>query len=247
MRCDILTLFPGMISPVLGESILKRAQVKGLLNVRVINIRDFTFDKHRTADDYPYGGGAGMVLKAEPVLKAVDFIREEDDLRILLMSPQGKRFTQCMASELSREERRVVFICGHYEGIDERVKTQLSPEEVSIGDYVLTGGELAALVMIDSTVRLIPGVLGDSSSLEDESFNQLLDYPHYTRPAKLREMDVPSVLLSGNHEVIRRWRRKQAVANTLQKRPDLIEKARLSEEDMEILDIIKEESKNECD
>lgn len=244
MRCHILTLFPGMVTPVLDESILKRAQAKGLLNVRVINIRDFTFDKHRSADDYPYGGGAGIVLKAEPVLKAVDFIKEEDeeDLRILLMSPQGKRYNQGMASELSREERRIVFICGHYEGIDERVKTYLSPEEVSIGDYVLTGGELAALVIIDSVVRLIPGVLGDSASVEDESFNQLLDYPHYTRPAQLREMDVPSILISGNHEVIRQWRRRQAVANTLIKRPDILEGAVLSDEDMNILKEIKEES-----
>ena len=243
MRCDILTLFPGMVSPVLDESILKRAQAKGLLNVRIINIRDFTFDKHRTADDYPYGGGAGMVLKAEPVLKAVDFIREEEeDLRVLLMSPQGKRYNQGMASELSREERRIVFICGHYEGIDERVKTYLSPEEISIGDYVLTGGELAALVIIDSVVRLIPGVLGDSSSVEDESFNQLVDYPHYTRPARLRGMDVPLVLVSGNHEVIRQWKRWQAVNNTFDKRPDLLDETALSEEDMKILKEIKEES-----
>lgn len=232
-----------MISPVLGESILKRAQAKGLLNVRVINIRDFTFDKHRTADDYPYGGGAGMVLKAEPVLKAVDSIREDEkDLRILLMSPQGVRYNQGMASELSREERRVVFICGHYEGIDERVRTYLSPEEISIGDYVLTGGELAALVIIDSVVRLIPGVLGDSSSVEEESFNQLLDYPHYTRPVQLRAMDVPSVLMSGNHEVIRQWKRRQAITNTLNKRPDLLDKAVLSGEDIKILEEIKEET-----
>jgi len=198
-----------MISAVLDESIMKRAREKGLLDVRVINIRDFTFDKHHTADDYPYGGGAGMVLKADPILKAVDFIREEEkDLRILLMSPQGRRHTQSVASELSMEKRRIVFICGHYEGIDERVRTYLSPEEVSIGDYVLTGGELAALVIIDSAVRLIPDVLGDSSSVEEESFNQLLDYPHYTRPAELRGMNVPPVLLSGNHEVVRLWRRK---------------------------------------
>lgn len=243
MRCDILTLFPGMVSPVLDESILKRAQAKGLLNVRVINIRDFTFDKHHIADDYPYGGGAGMVLKAEPVLKAIDFIREGDDnLRILLMSPQGSRYDQVMASELSMEERRIVFICGHYEGIDERVRTYLSPEEVSIGDYVLTGGELAALVIIDSMVRLIPGVLGDSASVEDESFNQLLDYPHYTRPARLREMDVPSVLLSGNHKVIRQWRRRQAVINTLNKRPDILDKSVMSKEDVKILEEIKEET-----
>ena len=158
------------------------------------------------------------------------------------MSPQGRRYNQGTAVELSREERRIVFICGHYEGIDERVKTYLSPEEISIGDYVLTGGELAALVIIDSVVRLIPGVLGDSSSVEDESFNQLLDYPHYTRPAQLREMDVPSVLISGNHELIRQWRRRQAVTNTLKKRPDMFDEAVLSDEDMKILKEIKEES-----
>ena len=243
MRCDILTLFPGMISAVLDESIMKRAREKGLLDVRVINIRDFTFDKHHTADDYPYGGGAGMVLKADPILKAVDFIREEEkDLRILLMSPQGRRHTQAVASELSMEKRRIVFICGHYEGIDERVRTYLSPEEVSIGDYVLTGGELAALVIIDSAVRLIPDVLGDSSSVEEESFNQLLDYPHYTRPAELRGMNVPPVLLSGNHEVVRLWRRKQALINTLNKRRDMLDSAVLSEEDIKLMKVIKEET-----
>jgi len=243
MRCDILTLFPGMISAVLDESIMKRAREKGLLDVRVINIRDFTFDKHHTADDYPYGGGAGMVLKADPILKAVDFIREEEkDLRILLMSPQGRRHTQAVASELSMEKRRIVFICGHYEGIDERVRTYLSPEEVSIGDYVLTGGELAALVIIDSAVRLIPDVLGDSSSVEEESFNQLLDYPHYTRPAELRGMNVPPVLLSGNHEVVRLWRRKQALLNTLNKRRDMLDSAVLSEEDIKLMKVIKEET-----
>ncbi len=232
-----------MISAVLDESIMKRAREKGLLDVRVINIRDFTFDKHHTADDYPYGGGAGMVLKADPILKAVDFIREEEkDLRILLMSPQGRRHTQAVASELSREKRRTVFICGHYEGIDERVRTYLSPEEVSIGDYVLTGGELAALVIIDSAVRLIPDVLGDSSSVEEESFNQLLDYPHYTRPAELRGMNVPPVLLSGNHEVVRLWRRKQALINTLNKRRDMLDSADLSEEDIKLMKVIKEET-----
>lgn len=232
-----------MISAVLDESIMKRAREKGLLDVRVINIRDFTFDKHHTADDYPYGGGAGMVLKADPILKAVDFIREEEkELRILLMSPQGKRHTQAVASELSMEKRRIVFICGHYEGIDERVRTYLSPEEVSIGDYVLTGGELAALVIIDSAVRLIPDVLGDSSSVEEESFNQLLDYPHYTRPAELRGMNVPPVLLSGNHEVVRLWRRKQALINTLNKRGDMLDSADLSEEDIKLMKVIKEET-----
>lgn len=231
-----------MISSVLEESILKRAREKGLLEVRVINIRDFTSDKHHSADDYPYGGGAGMVLKAEPVLRAVDHIREgEKDLRIILMSPQGRPHNQTAAYELSREERRVVFICGHYEGIDDRVRIYLSPEEVSIGDYVLTGGELAALVVIDSAVRLIPGVVGDRSSVEEESFNSILDFPHYTRPFELRGMNVPPVLLSGDHEKIRLWRRRQALLNTLKKRPDLLSDVVLSDEDKEIIEKIKEE------
>ena len=242
MRCDVLTLFPGMISSALDESILKRARDKGLLTVRVTDIRDFTANKHRTADDAPYGGGAGMVLKAEPIVKAVDFIREEEkELRIILLSPQGRRYDQTIARELSREERRIVFLCGHYEGIDERVKIILSPEEISIGDYVLTGGELAALVLIDSAARLIPGVVGDSASIEEESFNGILDYPHYTRPFEFRGVQVPQVLLSGDHENIRRWRRRQALLNTVRKRPDLLAGAILTEEEREILEEIKEE------
>lgn len=231
-----------MISPVLNESILRRAREKGLLEVRVIDIRDFALDKHHTADDYPYGGGAGMVLKAEPILKAVDFIREEEkDLRIILLSPQGRRYNQAMARELSQEKRRIVLLCGHYEGIDERVKTYLSPEEISVGDYVLTGGELAALVIVDSAARLVPGVLGDLASVEEESFNWILDYPHYTRPSELRGMKAPPVLLSGDHEKIRLWRRRQALFNTLKKRPDLLSVENLSEEDRELLENIKEE------
>lgn len=231
-----------MISSALDESILKRARDKGLLTVRVTDIRDFTANKHRTADDAPYGGGAGMVLKAEPIVKAVDFIREEEkELRIILLSPQGRRYDQTIARELSREERRIVFLCGHYEGIDERVKIILSPEEISIGDYVLTGGELAALVLIDSAVRLIPGVVGDNASIEEESFNGILDYPHYTRPFEFRGVQVPQVLLSGDHENIRRWRRMQALLNTARKRPDLLSGAILTEEEREILEEIKEE------
>lgn len=231
-----------MISSALNESILKRARDKGLLKVRITDIRDFTANKHRTADDAPYGGGAGMVLKAEPIIKVVDVIKEEEkELRIILLSPQGRRYDQATAHELSREERRIVFLCGHYEGIDERVKIILSPEELSIGDYVLTGGELAALVVIDSAVRLIPGVVGDSASIEAESFNAILDYPHYTRPFEFRGVQVPQVLLSGDHENIRRWRRKQALLNTLRKRSDLLSGTMLTEEDRTILEEIKEE------
>lgn len=231
-----------MIRAVLDASIIKRAREKGLLDARVINIRDFTFNKHRTADDYPYGGGAGMVLKAEPILNAIDFIREKDaDLRIILLSPQGKQYKQNTAVELSTEQRRIVFLCGHYEGIDERVKTYLSPEELSIGDYVLTGGELAALVVIDSVVRLIPGVLGDSTSVNDESFNDILDYPHYTRPAECRGMHVPPVLLSGDHGKIKMWRSRQALMNTINKRPDLLSGLSMTEEDRKMLDDINGE------
>lgn len=241
MRCDVLTLFPEMVSAVLDASILKRAREKGLLDARVINIRDFTFNKHRTADDYPYGGGAGMVLKVEPILNAIDFIREQDaDVRIILLSPQGKQYKQDTAVGLSKEKRRIVFLCGHYEGIDERVKTYLSLEELSIGDYVLTGGELAALVVIDSIVRLIPGVLGDSSSIQEESFNDILDYPHYTRPAEFRGMHVPSVLLSGDHGKIKKWRRRQALLNTLYKRPDLLNYESLTSEEKDILEEFNE-------
>jgi tRNA (guanine37-N1)-methyltransferase len=247
LRIDILTLFPDMVAPVLGQSILKRAQEKGLLAVRVTNLRDFTLDRHKVADDVPYGGGAGMVMKAEPVLRAVDALREEarvdgEDIRLIFPSPQGRPFTQDYAQHLAKEHRRIVILCGHYEGVDERVRTALSPEEVSIGDYVLTGGELPALVLVDAAARLVPGVLGDPESLAEESFSDsLLEYPHYTRPAEVRGMGVPEVLLSGNHEAIRRWRRKQALRSTYLRRPDLIRDRALSDEDRRLLtEIISE-------
>jgi len=245
MICDILTLFPGMVLPVLNESILKRAQEKGLLKVRVINIRDFARDKHHKVDDYPYGGGPGMVLKAEPVIRAVEFAKNGEDARIILLSPQGKPYNQKMAYELSQERRRIIFICGHYEGIDERVKIYLQPEEISIGDYILTGGELAALVIIDSATRLIPGVLGDMESIRYESFNTILDYPHYTRPRDLWGMKVPDILLSGHHEKIRIWRKKQALLNTLKKRPDLLREENLSDEDKVLLKEIQKDMERE--
>ena len=233
MRCDILTLFPEMLSAVLDASILKRGREKGLLDVRVINLRDYTEGRHKIADDSPYGGGAGMVLKPEPVFRAVDALRAgSEELRILLMSPQGRRFTQAMAQELADEQRRVIFLCGHYEGIDERVRLGLAPEEVSVGDFVLTGGELPALVMLDAAARLIPGVLGDAQSAQADSFaDSLLDYSHYTRPSECRGLEVPEVLLSGNHRAIEAWRRAEALRNTLMKRPDLLERASLTAED----------------
>ncbi len=236
MKCDVLTLFPDILTACLDESILKRAREKELLEVNLCNIRDFTTDTHRTVDDSPFGGGAGMVFKPEPIFRAMDFLGEDGEPRkVVLLSPQGRPFNQSMAEEYAREEKRFVFICGRYEGIDERVKA-LVDEEVSIGDYVMTGGELAALVIIDAVTRLIPGVLGDERSIENESFSWgVLDYPHYTRPREYRGMNVPQVLLSGDHEKIWCWRRKEALRKTREVRPDLIEKTGLSEIDKKIL------------
>ncbi|MBM4132477.1 MAG: tRNA (guanosine(37)-N1)-methyltransferase TrmD [Nitrospira sp.] len=250
MRCDIVTLFPDLVLPVLGQSMLKRAQEKGLLEARVLNLRDYTLDRHQVADDAPYGGGAGMVMKAEPIFRAVDALRADygEAMRVLMPSPQGRPFTQQVAEELSVERRRLVFVCGHYEGIDERVRTGLEPEEISIGDYVMTGGELPALVMVDATVRLIPGVLGHPESALAESFaDSLLDFPQYTRPAEVRGLAVPDVLVSGNHEAVRRWRRKEALRNTWLKRPDLLRDRLLSDEDRRLLDEVMQERANVCD
>ncbi len=238
MQCDVLTLFPQMVESVLGTSMLSLAQQKGLLDVRAIDIRSFTHDRHRTADDRPYGGGAGMVLKPEPILEAVDSIyAEHPDAKIVMTSPRGQPFDQARAQTFSEETRRLVFICGHYEGIDERVRTVMlqdgrDVDEVSIGDYVLTGGELAALVMIDAAVRLIPGVLGDVESVKEESFAEaLLEYPQYTRPAEFRAARVPEVLLSGNHGAIREWRHQSSLKDTYSRRPDLLMDETLSEDD----------------
>ncbi len=244
MKCDVLTLFPDIITAYLNESILKRARGKELLEVKTYNIRDFEPGKHKSVDDYPFGGGAGMVIKPEPLFKAIDFIKKDGEPRkIILLSPQGRTFDQSVAEEFSREKKRLVFICGRYEGIDERVRIALVDEEVSIGDYVMTGGELAALVIIDASVRLIKGALGDERSAEEESFSMgMLDYPHYTRPREFRGFSVPDALLSGNHKEILRWRRKEALRKTLEKRPDLIEKIHLTDEDKEIIAEIKASS-----
>jgi tRNA (guanine37-N1)-methyltransferase len=246
MRCEILTLFPDLVQPVVGQSMLKRAQEKGLLSVTVRNLRDFTQDRHHVADDAPYGGGAGMVMKAEPFFQAVEALQREygpgSSLRLVMPSPQGRPFSQRLAENLAHERRPLVFLCGHYEGIDERVRVGLQPEEISIGDYVLTGGELAALVMIDAAIRLIPGVLGDPESAHADSFmDSLLDYPHYTRPADVRGLNVPEVLVSGHHEAVRRWRRKEALRNTYLKRPDLLRDRELSAEDRGLLNEISSE------
>jgi len=248
LNFEVLTLFPGTLAAPLNESIMKRAREKGLLNVTVRNIRDYTEDKHKTADDSPYGGGAGMVLKPEPIFKAFEAIASEypgDELLTILLSPQGRPFDQQRAERLAEEKRRIVLLCGHYEAIDERVIEALVDEELSIGDYVLTGGELAALVVIDAAARLLPGVLGDEESAYRDSFGDgLLDHPHYTRPAEYRGMKVPDVLLSGNHADIEKWRRREELKATLMKRPDLLERTDLAEEDRKILEELKRELRN---
>lgn len=245
MRCDVLTLFPEIIEAAISESILKKARERGLLDVKIYNIRDFA-EERRIVDDYPYGGGAGMVLKVEPIFRAIERLKDDrEDRWIILLSPRGRRFDQKEAERISKESRRLVFICGHYEGIDERVMA-IVDEELSIGDYVLTGGELASLVVIESSVRLIPGVLGDERSAIEESFSRgILDHPHYTRPPIFRGMEVPKVLLSGDHEEIRLWRRKEALKRTLKMRPDLLEAADLTEEDKRLLEVIAKEEINE--
>lgn len=221
MRIDILTLFPGMFRGPFEESIIKRAVERGLLEIGIHNIRDFAPGRHRVADDYPYGGGAGMVMKPEPVFAAVEAVRRPDS-RVILMTPQGRLFTQSIAQDLSRLDH-LVLLCGHYEGVDERVRDHLVDDELSIGDYVLTGGELPAMVVVDAVARLVPGVLGAGESAVEESFAAgLLEYPHYTRPPDFRGWRVPQVLLSGNHARISRWRREQSLLRTLRRRPELL-------------------------
>ena len=226
MRIDVLTLFPGMFQNFLSESIIKRAREKAKADIRLYNIRDYSTDKHRKADDKPFGGGPGMVLLIEPIYNALKQIVGAKRARVVLMSPQGERLTQKTAKRLAKL-KKLVIICGHYEGIDERVKEGLADEEISIGDYILTCGEIPAMVLIDAVVRLIPGVLGDKESVISESFeNDLLEYPQYTRPASFRGMQVPAVLLSGNHKKIAAWRRKEAITRTENRRPDLLKKTR---------------------
>ena len=226
MHFDIFTLFPDMFQGPFSESMLKRAQERGLLSISLHNIRESTSDKHHVVDDYPYGGGAGMVMKPEPIFTAIEAIYQGGP--IILLSPQGRLFHQHIARSLS-QEARVTLICGHYEGIDERVREHLVTDEISIGDYVLTGGELAAMIVVDATSRLLPGVLGgEESTLEESHSSGLLEYPHYTRPPEFRGWRVPDVLLSGNHAEIARWRRKEAIRRTKASRPDLFEKIDLS-------------------
>ncbi len=224
MRVDIITIFPKMFSAVLDESIIKRAQKKGKVKIFVHDLRDYTLDKHRKVDDRPFGGGSGMVIQVEPIFRAVQAVKKKikGKSKVILLCPQGKRLNQDYARKLSKC-KNLIFICGHYEGVDERVRLYLVDEEISIGDYVLTGGELAAMVVVDSLVRLIPGVLGDKNSLNFESFEgNLLEYPQYSRPSQFKNWPVPEVLVSGAHDKIEAWRKLESLKRTRQRRPDLL-------------------------
>jgi len=245
MRCDIITIFPGIFNAYFSEGILRRAIQNGIVEIRVHNLRDYTTDRHKTVDDYPYGGGPGMVMKPEPFFRAVREIKADGlETCTIMLTPQGRLFNQEMALSFSKEKRRLLFICGRYEAIDERVREGLVDIEVSIGDYILTGGELPALVIIDSVVRLLPGALGDTHSSEEESFSWgILDYPHYTRPPDFEGMKVPDILLSGNHREIARWRRKEALRRTLLRRPELLQRALLTDDDHKLISEIKEEDR----
>ena len=251
MQFEVFTLLPEIFPPYLESSILNRARQKGLIDVRVHNIRDYTHDKHHTTDDTPYGGGGGMVMKPEPVFEAIESVlglatppsdpapasphKGAVNIPIILLTPQGRVFTQRVAEELSHHER-IVFICGRYEGVDERIREHLVTDEISIGDYVLTGGELPALMIIDAVSRLLPGVLGDPTGAEDDSHSMgLLEYPHYTKPPEFRGWKVPDVLASGNHAKINKWRREQALTRTFNKRPDMLEKAELTEKEKKFI------------
>ena len=222
MKIDVLTLFPGMFAGPLDESIIKRARQKGLLDLNIHDLRNWTHDRHRTVDDRPFGGGPGMLLKPEPLFEAIEALSREKT-RVILLSPSGRKFEQSIARELAKAED-LLFVTGHYEGVDERVREVLVDDELSIGDYVLTNGALPAMVVVDAVTRLLPGVLGDDESSHDESFSAgLLEYPQYTRPAEFRGMKVPDMLLSGNHAEIEKWRREQARQRTQQRRPDLLQ------------------------
>ncbi|MET0011033.1 tRNA (guanosine(37)-N1)-methyltransferase TrmD [Dehalococcoides mccartyi] len=247
MKIDVLTLFPEMFQSPFEESIFKRAADKNLVRLEIHNFRDFSHDKHHAVDDTPYGGGAGMLLKPEPLFEAVEAVMEKDPTPapVILLSPQGRTFNQSVARELANHQRLII-ICGHYEGFDERVREHLATDEISIGDFVLTGGELAAMVVVDAVSRLIPGVLGsDDSSESDSHSNGLLEHPHYTRPPVFRGWDIPEVLLSGNHARIDRWRRKESLRRTLKRRPDMLEKITLSKADRKLIDEILDEENPE--
>ncbi|MFC1592746.1 tRNA (guanosine(37)-N1)-methyltransferase TrmD [Candidatus Omnitrophota bacterium] len=246
MQIDIMTLFPEMFQSPFDVGIFKRAIDREIININLYNIRDYTEDKHRTVDDYPYGGGVGMVLKPEPIFEAVESIKADISLKegtgmvpVILLTPQGRLFSQQVALGLAKYSH-LIFICGRYEGVDERVREHLATDEISIGDYVLGGGELAAMVVIDAVVRLLPGVLGsEASSVTDSHVDGLLEYPQYTRPAIYKGWSVPEVLLSGNHAKIDKWRHEQAIRRTLERRPELLDRANLCSEEWQLVDRLK--------
>ncbi len=243
MRIHILSLFPGMFSGPFDESIVKRAVDRGLVEIALYNIRDYTWDKHHVVDDYPFGGGQGMVLKPEPVFAAVESIRGEGATPVILLTPQGRLFDRAVAEDLAAYDE-MILICGRYEGVDERVREHLVTDELSIGDYVLSGGELAAMVVVDAVVRQLPGVLGAEGAVrEDSHADGLLEHPQYTRPRAFRGWEVPEVLLSGNHAEIEKWRKEQSILRTLERRPDLLERADLPADKRMILDRIR---KGDC-
>ncbi|MFZ5858313.1 MAG: tRNA (guanosine(37)-N1)-methyltransferase TrmD [Chloroflexota bacterium] len=248
MQFEVFTLLPEVFPPYLESSILQRARQRGLIDVRLHNIRDWARDRHHTTDDMPYGGGGGMVMKPEPVFDAVESVLgPESGVPVILLTPQGRVFSQAVARELSAHER-IAMICGRYEGVDERIRTRLVTDEISIGDYVLTGGELPALIIIDAVTRLMPGALGDPTGADDDSHaSGLLEYPHYTRPPEFRGDAVPDVLLSGDHAKIEKWRREQSLLRTLERRPDLLEKADLSEKDRKFVESQKSTIKTSTD
>lgn len=235
MKVDVLALFPEIFTPVLQSGILKRVQENGKLKVNVYNLRDWSTDKHRTVDDYPYGGGAGMILKPEPIFEAIDALNTASGAQVLYLTPQGTPLTQPLVETLSLESH-IIILCGRYKGIDERVRKKLVTVEVSIGDFVLSGGEIAALVLIDAIGRILPGALGDYESAHEDSFSRdLLDHPHYTRPAEYNGMRVPDVLLTGHHKNIQKWRKAEAIKRTARRRPDLLEKYDLTDEEIAII------------
>lgn len=240
IRFDILSIFPEMFHSPFDCSLLKKAQEKGLVEIRLHNIRDYTEDRHRMTDDAPYGGGGGMVMKVEPVEKALQaVVQDRNRALVVLLTPQGETLRHCIAEEMAAYEQ-IVLLCGHYEGFDERIRKYLADKEISIGDYVLTGGELSAMVIVDAVSRLIPGVLGNSESVTYDSFAKgLLEYPHYTRPAEYRGWKVPDILLSGNHRDIDLWRHRESLKRTWERRPDLLEKTELSNEDQAYLKELK--------
>lgn len=248
MKIDVLTLFPEMFEGVFGASILGKAKEKGIVSLQAVNFRNYSNNKHNTVDDYPYGGGGGMVLKPEPVFAAVEDLQVEPDVkpRVILMCPQGESFTQRKAEELSKESH-LVLICGHYEGYDERIREYLVTDELSIGDYVLTGGEIPAMAVIDSVVRLLPGVLGNETSAVTDSYSTgLLEHPHYTRPPEFRGWCVPDILVSGHHAKIEAWRREQSLLRTLKRRPDMLEKVELSAKERKWLkEVVESRQENE--